>query len=80
MNIMTSVKEIMKTLVNIGPNQTVFEVANLMNDADRGSLLIVDGKITVGIITERPSYKSYRKKPSTQYSSFRGYVFASHYN
>lgn len=50
---MTSVKEIMKTLVNIGPNQTVFEAANLMNDADRGSLLIVDGKITVGIITER---------------------------
>jgi len=43
----------MKPVVNIGPNQTVLEAANLMKASDRGSLLIVDGKITVGIITVR---------------------------
>ena len=50
---MHTVKEIMKPVVNIGPNQTVLEAANLMKASDRGSLLIVDGKITVGIITVR---------------------------
>lgn len=50
---MRTVKEVMKPVVNISPNQTVLEAANLMKSSDRGSLLIVDGKITVGIITER---------------------------
>lgn len=53
MKTMRTVKEIMKPVVNIGPNQTVLEAANLMKESNRGSLLIVDGKITVGIITER---------------------------
>jgi signal-transduction protein with cAMP-binding, CBS, and nucleotidyltransferase domain len=46
-------KEIMKPVVNIGPKQTVLEAANLMKKSNRGSLLIVDDKITVGIVTER---------------------------
>ncbi len=50
---MRTVKELMKSVVNICPNQTVLEAANLMKSSDRGSLLIVDGKITIGIITER---------------------------
>jgi signal-transduction protein with cAMP-binding, CBS, and nucleotidyltransferase domain len=50
---MHTVKEIMKPVVNICPNQTVLGAANLMKSSDRGSLLIVDGEITVGIITER---------------------------
>ena len=50
---MLKVKEVMKPVVNIGPNQTVLEAAKLMKESDRGSLLIVDGKVTVGIITER---------------------------
>jgi CBS domain-containing protein len=50
---MLTVKEVMKPVVNISPNQTVLEVANLMKSSGRGSLLIVDGKITIGIITER---------------------------
>ena len=53
MKTMHTVKEIMKPVVNIGPNQTVLEAANLMKASDRGSLLIVDGKITVVIITVR---------------------------
>jgi signal-transduction protein with cAMP-binding, CBS, and nucleotidyltransferase domain len=53
MKTMRTVKEIMKPVVKIGPNQTVLEAANLMKESDRGSLLIVDDKITVGIITER---------------------------
>ncbi len=50
---MRTVKEIMKPVVNIGLNQTVLEAANLMKSSDGGGLLIVDGKITVGIMTER---------------------------
>jgi signal-transduction protein with cAMP-binding, CBS, and nucleotidyltransferase domain len=50
---MGTVKEIMKPVVNISPERTVLEAANLMKQSDRGSLLIVDGKITIGIITER---------------------------
>jgi len=50
---MRTVKEIMKPVVSIGPTQTVLEAANLMKESNRGSLLIVDGKITVGIVTER---------------------------
>jgi predicted transcriptional regulator len=43
----------MKPVVNMGSNQTVLEAANLMNASGYSSLLIVDGKITVGIITAR---------------------------
>ena len=50
---MLKVKEVMKPVINVGPNRTVSEAARLMKESDRGSLLIVDGKITVGIITER---------------------------
>ncbi len=53
MKTMRTVKEIIKPVVNIGPKQTVLEAANLMKESERGRLLIVDGKITVGIITER---------------------------
>jgi signal-transduction protein with cAMP-binding, CBS, and nucleotidyltransferase domain len=50
---MPTVKDIMKPIVNIGPTCTVLQAANLMKEADRGSLMILDGKITAGIITER---------------------------
>jgi len=50
---MPTVKDIMKPVVNIGPTWTVLQAANLMKECDRGSLLILDGKITTGIITER---------------------------
>ena len=51
--IMRTVKEIMKPVVNVGSNQTVLEAANLMDESGYSSLLILDGKITVGIITAR---------------------------
>ena len=50
---MQTVKAIMKPVVNIDPTATVLEAAKLMKDSDRGSLLVLDGKITTGIITER---------------------------
>ena len=50
---MRTVKEIMKPVVNVGPKQNVLEAANLMKESNRGSLMIVDDEITVGIITER---------------------------
>jgi CBS domain-containing protein len=51
--IRSTIKETMKPVVNISPNKTALEAANLMKESNRGSLLIVDGKTTVGIITER---------------------------
>jgi signal-transduction protein with cAMP-binding, CBS, and nucleotidyltransferase domain len=50
---MPTVKDIMKLIVNINPTCTVLQAANLMKETDRGSLLVLDGKITAGIITER---------------------------
>jgi signal-transduction protein with cAMP-binding, CBS, and nucleotidyltransferase domain len=50
---MPKVKDIMKPVINIGPTCTVLEAANLMKESDRGSLLILEDKITTGIITER---------------------------
>jgi signal-transduction protein with cAMP-binding, CBS, and nucleotidyltransferase domain len=50
---MPTVKDIMKHVVNIAPTCTVLEAANLMKETDRGSLMILDAKITTGIITER---------------------------
>jgi signal-transduction protein with cAMP-binding, CBS, and nucleotidyltransferase domain len=50
---MPTVKAIMKPVVNIAPTCTVLEAANLMKECDRGSLLVLDGKTTTGIITER---------------------------
>jgi signal-transduction protein with cAMP-binding, CBS, and nucleotidyltransferase domain len=50
---MRTVKEIMEPVINIAPMQTVIEAANIMNDSGYRSLLVVDGKITVGIVTAR---------------------------
>jgi signal-transduction protein with cAMP-binding, CBS, and nucleotidyltransferase domain len=50
---MPTVKAIMRPVANIAPTCTVLEAANLMKESGRGSLLVLDGKITTGIITER---------------------------
>ena len=50
---MPTVKAIMKPVVNIAPTSTVLEAARIMKESGRGSLLVLDGKITTGIITER---------------------------
>jgi signal-transduction protein with cAMP-binding, CBS, and nucleotidyltransferase domain len=50
---MPTVKNIMKPVINIAPTCTVLEAANLMKESGRGSLLVLDDKTTIGIITER---------------------------
>ncbi len=50
---MPTVKDIMKPVLNIDPHKTVLEAAKLMKETNRGSLTVVDGKITVGIVSER---------------------------
>jgi CBS domain-containing protein len=47
------VKEMMRPVVKISSHQTVSEAAKLMKECDRGSLLVMEGDIAVGIITER---------------------------
>ena len=51
---MPTVKDIMtENVVSIGPDDSVFEAANLMSSNQVGSLVIVNGEETVGIVTER---------------------------
>ena len=51
---MPKVKEIMtKNVVSIGINNNVFEAAELMNSNRVGCLVITDGEVPIGIVTER---------------------------
>jgi signal-transduction protein with cAMP-binding, CBS, and nucleotidyltransferase domain len=50
---MRTVKEIMKPIVKIGSQQTVLEAAKLMKECGGGSLVVMEGKIAVGIVTEK---------------------------
>jgi CBS domain-containing protein len=47
------VKEMMKPVVKISSHQTVSEAAKIMKEFNRGSLIVMEGNIAVGIITER---------------------------
>ena len=51
---MPAVKDIMtENVVSIGPDESVFEAANLMSANQVGCLVIVSGEETIGIVTER---------------------------
>jgi len=50
---MSVVKEMMRPVVKINSQQTVLEAAKLMKDSGRGSLVVMEGNIAAGIITER---------------------------
>ncbi len=51
---MPTVKDIMtKNVVSIGVNNSVFEASELMNSKRVGCLVIMDGEVPIGIVTER---------------------------
>ena len=51
---MPSVKDIMtKNVASIGVNNSVFEAAELMSSNRVGCLVIMDGEVPIGIVTER---------------------------
>jgi CBS domain-containing protein len=50
---MNVVKEMMRPVVKVDSQQTVLEAAKLMRDCRRSSLVVMEGDIAVGIITER---------------------------
>ena len=50
---MKVVKEMMRPVVKISSRQTVSEAARIMKECGRGSLVVMEGDIAVGIITER---------------------------
>ncbi len=51
---MPTVKEFMtKDVITIDANKTVFEAAELMAQKGVGDLVIMDGKMPIGIVTER---------------------------
>jgi len=54
----TFVKEVMtKNVISIDSSMTVQEAASMMEDANVGSIVITDGNIPVGILTERDFVK-----------------------
>ena len=51
---MPSVKDIMtKTVASINLNQTIFEAAELMSSKGISCVLVTDGEVPVGVVTER---------------------------
>jgi CBS domain-containing protein len=51
---MPTVKDIMtKNVVSIGVNNSVFEASELMSSNHVGCLVIMDGEVPIGIVTER---------------------------
>jgi CBS domain-containing protein len=51
---MPSVKEIMtKDVVSIGVDSSVLDAAEIMSSNQLGCLVVMDGELTVGIVTER---------------------------
>jgi len=51
---MPKVKDIMtKDVVSIGVSNTVFEAAELMSSNQLGCIVVVDGEVPIGIVTER---------------------------
>jgi CBS domain-containing protein len=51
---MSSVKDIMtKDVVSIDADKTVFDAAELMSSNQLGCLVIMDGEVPIGIVTER---------------------------
>jgi CBS domain-containing protein len=51
---MPKVKDIMtKNVVSIGVGSNVFEAAELMCSSQLGCLVVVDGEVPIGIVTER---------------------------
>jgi len=51
---MPAVKDIMtKNVISIGVNNSVFEAAELMSSNRVGCLVIMDGEVPIGIVTER---------------------------
>jgi CBS domain-containing protein len=50
---MRIVKEMMKPVLRIGSQQTVLEAAKLMSEFGRSSLVVMEGNIAVGIVTEK---------------------------
>ncbi|HET9862796.1 MAG TPA: CBS domain-containing protein [Steroidobacteraceae bacterium] len=48
------VKEVMtRDVLSVGPETSVYEVAQLMRDADIGSVLITEGNDVLGVVTDR---------------------------
>lgn len=47
------VREVMKHVKTISSSSSIKDAAKKMNDSDIGSLIVVDGKKLVGILTER---------------------------
>lgn len=55
---MATAKDLLKfksdrPLITIGPQKTVLDAIKLMSDNDIGSLIVLDGKAIVGVVTER---------------------------
>ena len=60
---MPSVKDLMtKDVVTIDLNKTILDAATLMNEKERGCLVVMDGEAPVGIVTERDFVRRFAVK------------------
>ena len=73
---MPTVKDIMtKDVVSIGVNNSVFEAAELMSSNLVGCLVIMDGEVPIGIVTERDIVQKGRgEKIAAGYQGLGDYV------
>ena len=79
---MPTVKDIMtKNVVSIGVNNSVFEASELMNSKRVGCLVIMDGEVPIGIVTERDIVRRVvAKKLPLGYQGLGDYVHVSYYS
>ena len=78
---MPTVKDIMtKDVVSIGVDKSVFEAAELMSSNQLGCLVILDGEVPVGIVTERDIVRRVCAKKLPGNQGFRDHVKVSNYH
>jgi CBS domain-containing protein len=57
---MPTVRDFMTTnVITIGANETVLYAAKLMHQQDAGDLVVMEGDVPKGIVTERDLIRSY---------------------
>ena len=79
---MKTVAEILKvrvhsSIISVTPTTTVLEAVTLMSDTDISALMVLDGEIVAGIITERDFVRRVARMERSSYATTVGDVMTS---
>lgn len=79
---MKTVAEILKvrvhsSIISVTPATTVLEAVTLMSDTDISALMVLDGEIVAGIITERDFVRRVARMERSSYATTVGDVMTS---